>query len=404
MIDMVHDATNVMAKGEDEDRISNLPDDIIHRILSFLDIKYAIQTSQLSRKWKHVWTEMPYLSFNSRMFRNVHLFAKFTDHVLSHRNDETDVSEIELTFTGLTTTTYVKNLVNYAYLHNVRKLTMICNGWKSHHVLHYLFSSHTLKHLTLQNQSRGRHMYFLPTFAWDFPALETLTLGNMCLGYCGDKSINLFSKCVNLKDLTLHRVTMHFVDIFNICCLQLANLTITDVISFPKVFIVVAPKLKNLTASVRALRDYPQTSFDCLLLTEGFYSLEKVNLFLSPLGSNRIDRIGLPVLLNLFQKLRSANFLILNSEIIEFPSIAASQKRPLEQLYEVAKSKVAKLEEKIQMQDEYEALKSLFLTRIDASEWEKIETELGSIRHFERTRSTNIHTQSNAPADVSFLP
>ncbi|GJT06821.1 F-box domain, cyclin-like protein [Tanacetum coccineum] len=267
MIDMVHDATNVMAKGEDEDRISNLPDDIIHRILSFLDIKYAIQTSQLSRKWKHVWTKMPYLSFNSRMFRNVHLFAKFTDHVLSHRSDETDVSEIELTFTGLTTTTYVKNLVNYAYLHNVRKLTMIY------------------------------------------------------------------------------------------------------VISFPKVFIVVAPKLKNLTASVRSLRDYPQTSFDCLLLTEGFYSLEKVNLFLSPLGSNRIDRIGLPVLLNLFQKLRSANFLILNSEIIE-----------------------------------YEALKSLFLTRIDASEWEKIETELGSIRHFERTRSTNIHTQSNAPADVSFLP
>nr|GEV90292.1 F-box domain, cyclin-like protein [Tanacetum cinerariifolium] len=125
-----------------------------------------------------------------------------------------------------------------------------------------------------------------------------------------------------------------------------------------------------------------------------------------------------------------------------------------EQLYEVAKSKVAKLEEKIQMQDEviteqklvhekllshiikckiadlhvqveagnpdyeiirsmsneiesvmffspYEVLKSLFLTRIDASEWEKIVTELGSIRHFERTRSTDIHTQSNAPADMA---
>nr|GFA92774.1 F-box domain, cyclin-like protein [Tanacetum cinerariifolium] len=80
-----------MAKG-DEDRISNLPDDIIHRILSFLDIKHAIQTSQLSRRWKHVWTSMQHLSFNSRWFRNVHRFAIFTDHVLSHRNDEIDVS------------------------------------------------------------------------------------------------------------------------------------------------------------------------------------------------------------------------------------------------------------------------------------------------------------------------
>nr|GEY39265.1 F-box domain, cyclin-like protein [Tanacetum cinerariifolium] len=46
---VVHDnRTNIIAEEEDgRDRISNLPDDIIHRILSFIDMKYAVQASTL---------------------------------------------------------------------------------------------------------------------------------------------------------------------------------------------------------------------------------------------------------------------------------------------------------------------------------------------------------------------
>ncbi|PWA97508.1 F-box domain, cyclin-like protein [Artemisia annua] len=496
---VMHDnRTNIIAE-EDEDRISNLPDDIIHRILSFIDMKYAVQTSTLCRRWRHIWTSMPYLKLNSRMFGGVAQFAKFADHTLSKRNDETEVSEVDLTFTGLTTQLFVKDIVSYAYLHNVRKLTIICNSRKCQTVPEYLFISHSLEHFTLNNECRGQHYNtFIPALAWDFPVLKTLYLSNIRLSGMQGRQLNLFSKCVNLKDITLHQFCM-YIDEFNVCCPQLSNLTITDGDRFPKVFNVVAPKLKNLTASVRATFHLP-SFFDCLQSTEGFDSLETVNLFLS---RNRgiPNKREVPMLLSAFQKLSSAKFLILNSEFIEalgsdmnqlshepcpFNNLKClkigtaplsrkdrisqlanpvknyllenspnatfimdlPQKRPWEQLYNVAKFKVAKLEEKIQAQDEvitehksvhekllsyiikckmselrmqveagnpdyeiirvmgseiksvmdsipknlrlnveaqffsqYEALKCLLLTRIDASRWAKIETELGSLRH-----------------------
>ncbi|KAL7251313.1 hypothetical protein ACSBR1_013198 [Camellia fascicularis] len=53
---------------EAEDRINNLPRCIVCHILSFLPTKYAVGTSILSTKWKHMWTSI----------RNLECF-KFSD-------------------------------------------------------------------------------------------------------------------------------------------------------------------------------------------------------------------------------------------------------------------------------------------------------------------------------------
>lgn len=47
-----------------EDRISHLPESIQDRILSFLDLKQAVQTSVLSRSWRYVWRQISSVSFN----------------------------------------------------------------------------------------------------------------------------------------------------------------------------------------------------------------------------------------------------------------------------------------------------------------------------------------------------
>ncbi|CAL1386501.1 unnamed protein product [Linum trigynum] len=52
----------------DTDRLSHLPEPIIHHILSFLDTKAAVQTSVLSRVWRFAWKHVPALHFRSDSF------------------------------------------------------------------------------------------------------------------------------------------------------------------------------------------------------------------------------------------------------------------------------------------------------------------------------------------------
>ncbi|CAI0458670.1 unnamed protein product [Linum tenue] len=55
------------------DRISNLPDGAIERILVFLPIKDAAKTSLLSRYWRHRWRSIPQLMFDDRFAPNGNL-------------------------------------------------------------------------------------------------------------------------------------------------------------------------------------------------------------------------------------------------------------------------------------------------------------------------------------------
>ncbi|KAJ4782731.1 FBD-associated F-box protein [Rhynchospora pubera] len=41
--------------GRGEDRISNLANEILHSILCLMPLKYAIRTSTLSKRWRHLW-------------------------------------------------------------------------------------------------------------------------------------------------------------------------------------------------------------------------------------------------------------------------------------------------------------------------------------------------------------
>ncbi|KAJ9536307.1 hypothetical protein OSB04_un000516 [Centaurea solstitialis] len=317
-VDLVHDRARIIAE---EDRIRD-----IHRILSSLDMKYVIQTSTLSTKWKHIWISIPNLNLDSQMFRNMSHFAKFVKHVLSNRNHRTKVSAVEVTFKGSFNQFVVKSIVDYAYLHNVEQLTLNVLIGVEHNVFPQC-SSQTLKHLTLTISEQCQHGGHIPKSAWDFPSLETLSLSNMQFGEYGDKSFDLFSKCVNLKDLTLDRFTLWNLSIFNVCAPQLSNLTITNPYSFPKVFNVVAPQLENLSASIITTKCEHWGCTERLnflqLSTEGLNSLEKVNLYL-PRPFCEKDRYA-PRLLNLFQKLCSAKFLILDMGIIEALSSCLDQ-------------------------------------------------------------------------------
>ncbi|KAM7461149.1 hypothetical protein LguiA_029270 [Lonicera macranthoides] len=66
------------------DRISDLPDEILCHILSFLPTKYAAGTSTLSTRWKHLFPFIPKLSLD------------FDDSLLLHPNKDKDNNLISL--------------------------------------------------------------------------------------------------------------------------------------------------------------------------------------------------------------------------------------------------------------------------------------------------------------------
>lgn len=49
--------------GDMKDMISNMPDAILHYILSLLSTKEAVRTSILSPKWRYSWTQLSVFEF-----------------------------------------------------------------------------------------------------------------------------------------------------------------------------------------------------------------------------------------------------------------------------------------------------------------------------------------------------
>ncbi|CAL1414600.1 unnamed protein product [Linum trigynum] len=62
--------TNQIPTGEEEvDRISELPDDVIHKILTRVEpSKKAAKTSVLSQRWANLWRSYPVLEFHDTQF------------------------------------------------------------------------------------------------------------------------------------------------------------------------------------------------------------------------------------------------------------------------------------------------------------------------------------------------
>uniref|UniRef100_A0ACD5W7C3 Uncharacterized protein n=1 Tax=Avena sativa TaxID=4498 RepID=A0ACD5W7C3_AVESA len=79
------------------DRISQLPDELLHRILAVLPAVEAVQTSALARRWRHLWKRMPVLRVvGPRRFASAVDYDKFVNHVIALRGDTPLVScEIE---------------------------------------------------------------------------------------------------------------------------------------------------------------------------------------------------------------------------------------------------------------------------------------------------------------------
>ena len=81
------DEEELHTEGSSSNRISSLPDDILHHILSLLPIGSTAQTSVLSRQWNHLWASLPILDFSDVKGGAV----EFISNVLRHRHENSNL-------------------------------------------------------------------------------------------------------------------------------------------------------------------------------------------------------------------------------------------------------------------------------------------------------------------------
>ncbi|XP_011018706.1 PREDICTED: putative FBD-associated F-box protein At5g22720 [Populus euphratica] len=77
--------------SEGVDRLRDLPDDLLHYILYFLDTKYAVLTSALSKRWRFFWTSVPDLNFDRESFDKFTSFKNFVLTVLQRRQRDSKI-------------------------------------------------------------------------------------------------------------------------------------------------------------------------------------------------------------------------------------------------------------------------------------------------------------------------
>ncbi|KAL7609853.1 hypothetical protein Lser_V15G10361 [Lactuca serriola] len=307
-----------------EDRLSSLPDDLIHKILSFLELEHSIRVSVLSSRWKSIWKSMPYLNLiNFVKINSPPDFSKFVNNVLSHRNYQIHLSSVFLYSDGRVSHEFMKRFLEYVLTHNVQQLTV---SWSPENEVAFplsLYTSRSLQHLDLHNF--GYNGSYSATPAWDLPALATLHLYNIRVS---DNCTDLFSKCPNLKNLNLRNCKIGETKVFKIFHPQLSNLTLEPTFWGVEVIDVIAPQLKNLTIthgegkhliSAPSLISLVIKGHDPLQLIatqgQGFPSLEKVDLHLSFLSSEHA-----PKMISLLQQLHTVKLLTLDLNILKILS------------------------------------------------------------------------------------
>ncbi|PWA57159.1 F-box domain, Leucine-rich repeat domain, L domain-like protein [Artemisia annua] len=250
--------------------VDSLPDDLIYKILSYVDTLYSVRLSVLSSRWRFIWISMPYLNFSSDEHISSSRYHEFVNNVLSVRcNNKIDVSSVSVML-GVNVTN--RGLLLNSILDSI--LTMCKN----------------LKNLTLER----------------------------CRVFERDELSDAFT-IINsrLLSLTLKKVVWH-VDFVYVNTPQLKNLILVDTspLEAKGYYGRSISALSGVTILTRDLTYlYIKGSYFPELCLDGFHSLEKVDLYISSPQKTNVHKIRY-----LLQRLHSVKSLALSLEIVELLS------------------------------------------------------------------------------------
>ncbi|KAF3434299.1 hypothetical protein FNV43_RR25402 [Rhamnella rubrinervis] len=223
-----------------KDRISNLPSEVIHHILSFVPMDDIVRMSCLSKHWRFMWICIPVLNFeefaddcfiriaeDSELWSIIDMFnlrgiqqqtfVKFVDKILDKRrkassDEELNVTRFKLYLDHLygfgVRAAQIDNWLNSALEMRVKELNLCIKPYFRRPLDRiYRFPQSALNNARSVTVLKFEGIRLKTNFPISLPSLTTLSVINVILD---DKTFqNLISGCPNIKDLLLSGYKEH---------------------------------------------------------------------------------------------------------------------------------------------------------------------------------------------------
>ncbi|KAF3948684.1 hypothetical protein CMV_025348 [Castanea mollissima] len=261
---------------ESRDLISQLPEYIIHHILSFLnDTKDAARTSILSRKWRQMWTSFSVLIFDQHKIqqqegrqdiRNMkRAFTDFVDNSLkSHLERKLSIQKLVLHITryDFELATHMEQWINIAIENNMKELDLhVVKKSKRYKLPPTIFASKTITGLRLHGCMLKSHCDI------KLPKLQKLYLHKVCV----DQQIidNLISSCPLIEDLRF------------IHCTGLKVLRVSGLLKLDRVEVHHCHGLEEIEVKAPYLQTFwycGKESMHCKIDLVAYFSLKRLTL------------------------------------------------------------------------------------------------------------------------------
>ncbi|XBH88812.1 hypothetical protein VPH35_080830 [Triticum aestivum] len=205
--------TSKRARGTSDgvDRLSSLPDELLHCVMSFLPMPEAVRTSLLSPRWRNLWASAPYIRIDHQDFMDDDKLEKFGDRLLL----TTSLDKAWISVHHVVDTTLCCDWIRHAIMHKVRLLHVSASALLDSTAM---FPSQHLKTVRLQ-YNLLRHGFFRPLNC-DCPVLEHLELE-----HCGLWDL----KEISSRSLKVLRIIgCHIFGGLVICASNLTHVSIVD--------------------------------------------------------------------------------------------------------------------------------------------------------------------------------
>ncbi|CAL5059763.1 unnamed protein product [Urochloa decumbens] len=200
------------------DRLSALPDDLLHRILRPLDARQvARDLSLLSRRWRRVWASSPFVTFSQSSARS----ERFGNNLLLLR-DPVDLHALSIDSLDRGNFFFQHRWLRHALSRGLRVLELTLRSSSPFQVPDCLFACATLEEISLSSKITE---VLAPKSEVSLPRLKKLHLENVCIVPSAMEKLN--SGWPALEDLDLSRCLLDLGS-FKVSSETVKSLSITD--------------------------------------------------------------------------------------------------------------------------------------------------------------------------------